>query len=161
MTKLNVSVQNYYQRIENEVQNATELLQLNTIEINYHINTHFFRQKFIEIKLKIFSIRYKKYDDKLTALNRELGKYIYTTIRKIDNKRQELLNKGLTKERIQRFHHYLADESNVGKQCTICIQDFEVGRKMMRLDCKHEFCEECIEGWFANHKTCPNCRHLF
>ena len=99
--------------------------------------------------------------DKLETLSRELGQYIYTTIQKIESKRQDLLRKGITKERIKKFHNFVADESDVGKQCTICIQDVEVGRKMMHLDCKHEFCVECIEGWFADHKTCPNCRNAF
>ena len=39
--------------------------------------------------------------------------------------------------------------------------DVEIGNKMMRLDCKHIFCQSCIEGWFADHNTCPNCRHAF
>ena len=161
LTKLNVLIQTYYQRKENEIQNSTELHQLDTIEINYHINTNFYRRKFLEIKQKNLNVRHKIYEDKLNALDRELGQYIYTTIQKIENKRRDLLYKGLTPERIQKFHHYSADESDAGGQCSICIQEFEVGRKMMRLDCKHVFCKKCIEGWFADHKTCPNCRHLF
>ena len=99
--------------------------------------------------------------DKLETLSRDLGQYVYSTIQKIENKRKDLLCRGLTKERIKQFHHFVADESDVGSLCTICIQDVEVGRKMMRLDCNHEFCKKCIEGWFADHKTCPNCRNAF
>ena len=68
---------------------------------------------------------------------------------------------GLTAERIQQFYYFEADESLVGQQCTVCTEDIEVGRKIMRLDCKHVFCQVCIEEWLADHNTCPNCRHIF
>ena len=71
--------------------------------------------------------------------------------------------KGLTPQRIQQFDKFTADESFVGDQCVICMGDIEIGRNMMRLDCdgQHTFCQVCIERWFANHKTCPICRHAF
>ena len=70
---------------------------------------------------------------------------------------------GLTAERIQQFKHFESDESLVDDQCSICMEDIEVGRKMMRLDCEgqHEFCQNCIKRWFADHNICPNCRHIF
>ena len=71
------------------------------------------------------------------------------------------LHKGLTAERIQKFHKFEADDSLVGEQCAVCKDDIEVGRKMMRLDCKHQFCQPCAEGWLANHNTCPVCREVF
>ena len=77
--------------------------------------------------------------------------------------RINLMQEGLTPERIQQFDHFQADETQVDGQCSICIEDFEVGRRLMRLDCDghHVFCQVCIEGWFADHKTCPICRHIF
>ena len=70
---------------------------------------------------------------------------------------------GLTRQRIQQFEKFTADESHVGDQCVICMGDIEAGRNMMRLDCdgQHTFCQVCIEGWFADHNTCPICRHKF
>ena len=70
---------------------------------------------------------------------------------------------GLTAQRIQQFEQFQADESVVDHQCAICMGDIEAGRNMMRLDCdgKHIFCQVCIEGWFADHNTCPVCRHQF
>ena len=75
----------------------------------------------------------------------------------------DVQQKGLTPARIQKFHQILADESIVGERCSICQDDIEVGRRMMRLDCdgQHVFCQDCVEGWFADHNTCPNCRHIF
>ena len=73
------------------------------------------------------------------------------------------LDKGLSPERIQQFLQFEADESHVGDQCQVCLEEFEVGRLMKQLDCggRHFFCSGCIDQWFANHKTCPICRHNF
>ena len=70
---------------------------------------------------------------------------------------------GLTPKRIQQFEQFTADKSFVGEQCVICMEEIEIGRNMMRLNCDghHTFCQVCIERWFANHKTCPICRHEF
>ena len=68
-------------------------------------------------------------------------------------------------EKLQQRDHqfFTADETHVGDQCSICMEDIDVGRRMRRLTCdgQHYFCQECIEGWFAEHKTCPLCRHKF
>ena len=70
---------------------------------------------------------------------------------------------GLAPQKIQRFNQFTADMSIVSDQCAICMGDIETGRNMMRLDCdgEHTFCQVCIEGWFAEHNTCPICRHTF
>ena len=70
---------------------------------------------------------------------------------------------GLSARTIRRFPLLTADESHVGDQCSICMEDIDVGRRMRRLTCDghHCFCQECIEGWFFEHKTCPLCRHVF
>ena len=71
--------------------------------------------------------------------------------------------RGLLPQRIQKFEQFTADESFVSDQCVICMEDFEIGRNMMRVDCdgQHTFCKVCIEKWFTEHKTCPVCRHEF
>ena len=70
---------------------------------------------------------------------------------------------GLTQRRIERFRLFVADETHVSDQCSICMEDIDVGRRMRRLTCdgQHYFCQECIEGWFTEHNTCPLCRHIF
>ena len=80
--------------------------------------------------------------------------------------RQILVNlqqQGLSSGVIKIFSCFTADQSHVGDQCSICMENYDIGRNMMRLDCdgKHVFCQVCIEGWFADHKTCPLCRHMF
>ena len=73
------------------------------------------------------------------------------------------LPQGLTSERIEKFEHFTADESLVGEQCLICMNDLEFGMEMVRLDCHvdHILCKVCVKKWFKNHKTCPTCRHAF
>ena len=77
-------------------------------------------------------------------------------------KKNEVI-KGLSPERINQFHQFEAGESNVGDQCQVCLEQVEVGRLIKQLDCegRHSFCSVCIDQWFANHKTCPICRHVF
>ena len=76
--------------------------------------------------------------------------------------RQQLdISRGLTPERIQKFEQFDADESMVGKRCIVCMNDLEIGTKMIRLDCHvdHYFCKVCADRWFKDHSTCPLCRH--
>ncbi|KAJ2907343.1 RING finger domain-containing protein [Zalerion maritima] len=43
-------------------------------------------------------------------------------------------------------------------ECTICIQDVELGEEMVVLPCTHWFHEDCIMHWLREHGTCPICR---
>ena len=52
---------------------------------------------------------------------------------------------GLKPETVQQFHLFQANQSLVIDQCSICMEDIELGRKMIRLDCKHVFCQVCIK----------------
>ena len=72
-------------------------------------------------------------------------------------------SQGLSPERIDKFEHFTADESLVGEQCLICMNDLEIGMEMVRLDCHvdHILCKVCVDKWFKNHKKCPTCRHAF
>ena len=47
----------------------------------------------------------------------------------IQDKKNEL-DKGLSPERIQQFLQFKADESHVGDQCQVCLEEVEVGRLM-------------------------------
>ena len=102
---------------------------------------------------------FKDYSDLVDIDEHELLELIPGADEETEDEEQQSLNP----QRIQQFETFQADESIVGDQCVICMGDVEIGRNMMRLDCdgKHAFCQVCIEGWFANHKTCPLCRHAF
>ena len=55
--------------------------------------------------------------------------------------------KELSPARIQQFYQFEADESHVGNQCQVCLEEVEVGRLMKQLDCggRHSFCSDCID----------------
>ena len=119
----------------------------------------------LELKIIITDDEYIK--QKLTQFIEELDQFTV----QLDEQCSIFINianaiikeQGLTSKRIQQFEKFTADESFVDDQCVICMEDIEVGRNMMRLDCdgQHTFCQVCIEGWFATKKTCPTCRHVF
>ena len=115
----------------------------------------------IKIKQAILkeSSTYDKFRQKASETIHRLTD-IFTNLQQQHNENQQ---QGLTQERIRRFQLFMADESNVGDQCSICMEEIDVGRRMRRLDCdgQHAFCQVCIEGWFAGHNSCPLCRHKF
>jgi hypothetical protein len=43
-------------------------------------------------------------------------------------------------------------------ECTICIDDMNVGDLAAFLPCKHWFHEACVVLWLKEHNTCPVCR---
>ena len=44
-------------------------------------------------------------------------------------------------------------------QCSICLEDFDMGDHFILLKCKHGYHEHCIRQWFSERNTtCPLCR---
>jgi len=43
-------------------------------------------------------------------------------------------------------------------KCTICLEDYTVGNKVVTLPCLHIFHEKCIKKWFGEKSTCPVCK---
>ena len=119
--------------------------------------------KYYSRKTNVAKIKMHRFNIELNNLSKQIGESFSYLQTKSNLLLMDLMRKGLSPERIKQFDYFKADESLVDEQCSICMEDFEVGRNMMRLDCdgRHMFCQVCIEGWFADHKTCPICRHLF
>lgn len=45
-------------------------------------------------------------------------------------------------------------------ECTICLEEFEVGASMARLECFCRFHKKCIQDWFVDHPgRCPVHQH--
>ena len=104
----------------------------------------------------------ESFKNKIEDIKRDVDQKGVELVGLVEAKIKEL-DKGLSPERIQQFLQFEADESHVGDQCQVCLEEVEVGRLMKQLDCggRHSFCSVCIDQWFANHKTCPICRHVF
>ena len=66
--------------------------------------------------------------------------------------------RGLTPDRIERFSTFNADQKSVDDGCAICIDGVEINKLMIRLECNHLYCNECISKWFENNTSCPVCR---
>ena len=108
---------------------------------------------------------------KLSTINDKFRRKVNETFDRLQNiiinlpeqQQNEVQQNGLAPRRIRRFRLFIADETHVGRQCSICMEDIDVGRRMRRLTCdgQHYFCQDCIKGWFAEHNTCPLCRHKF
>ena len=48
---------------------------------------------------------------------------------------------------------------NDGKaECSVCMENVEVGDEVTMLPCKHWFHGECVGAWLQEHNTCPHCR---
>lgn len=43
-------------------------------------------------------------------------------------------------------------------QCSICLEEVQVGENKYMLHCKHQFHPECIFKWMKDSKKCPICR---
>ncbi|KAL5569817.1 hypothetical protein UlMin_026392 [Ulmus minor] len=43
-------------------------------------------------------------------------------------------------------------------QCSICLDDFEIGSEAKQMPCKHRFHSGCILQWLELHSSCPICR---
>ena len=70
-------------------------------------------------------------------------------------------SEGLSLDRIEKFTTFNADQKTMDEGCSICISDVEINKLMIRLDCNHVFCRECIIKWFEKKVTCPMCRKVY
>ncbi|KAK9122495.1 hypothetical protein Sjap_012097 [Stephania japonica] len=43
-------------------------------------------------------------------------------------------------------------------QCSVCLDDFEIGGEAKEMPCKHKFHAACIMPWLHLHSSCPVCR---
>ena len=43
-------------------------------------------------------------------------------------------------------------------ECSVCMDNVEIGDEVTMLPCNHWFHEQCINTWLKEHNTCPHCR---
>ncbi|EON63618.1 hypothetical protein W97_02846 [Coniosporium apollinis CBS 100218] len=42
--------------------------------------------------------------------------------------------------------------------CSICMDEVNIGELVTQLPCRHWFHEQCVTMWLSEHDTCPHCR---
>ncbi|KAI4343340.1 hypothetical protein L6164_010701 [Bauhinia variegata] len=47
---------------------------------------------------------------------------------------------------------------NENLQCSVCLDDFQLGSEAKEMPCKHRFHSGCILPWLELHSSCPVCR---
>jgi E3 ubiquitin-protein ligase RNF115/126 len=54
------------------------------------------------------------------------------------------------------------DEEMLGAEhkaeCSICMDEVNIGEEVTVLPCKHWFHHQCVSAWLGEHDTCPHCR---
>jgi E3 ubiquitin-protein ligase RNF115/126 len=54
------------------------------------------------------------------------------------------------------------DEEMLGAEhkaeCSICMDEVNIGEEVTLLPCKHWFHHQCVSAWLGEHDTCPHCR---
>ena len=68
--------------------------------------------------------------------------------RTIDNLGEIIGEQNLTKEMLEKGEQ---------KNCSICLDDFVVGDKIIYLPCFHYYHAKCIEKWTKSSDKCPLC----
>ena len=43
-------------------------------------------------------------------------------------------------------------------ECSICMDEVNIGEEVTELPCHHWFHHACISAWLGEHDTCPHCR---
>ncbi|OCK84299.1 hypothetical protein K432DRAFT_389635 [Lepidopterella palustris CBS 459.81] len=43
-------------------------------------------------------------------------------------------------------------------ECSICMDEVNIGEEVTELPCHHWFHEQCVGMWLGEHDTCPHCR---
>lgn len=71
--------------------------------------------------------------------------------------------RGLTKDQIdnlstRNYGNASAEEGEISKICSVCINEYVAGNKLRQLPCMHEFHFHCIDRWLSENSTCPICR---
>ncbi|CAN8232331.1 unnamed protein product [Cochlearia groenlandica] len=67
-------------------------------------------------------------------------------------------NKLIVNSLPRKIYHKMTSSNGDAQICTICLEGFNDGERVVTLPCGHEFKEECIVNWFQINHVCPLCR---
>ncbi|KFK43767.1 hypothetical protein AALP_AA1G170200 [Arabis alpina] len=59
---------------------------------------------------------------------------------------------------LNRLFSYRCGDEN-GSDCVVCLSKLKKGEEVRKLECRHVFHKQCLEGWLQHlNFTCPLCR---
>lgn len=61
------------------------------------------------------------------------------------------------KEAVEAMPKVKIEEKSI--QCSVCLEEFEIGNEAREMPCKHVFHGDCILPWLELHSSCPVCRY--
>jgi E3 ubiquitin-protein ligase SHPRH len=125
----------------------------------------------LEKELDLFRVcmnRRLEYYRQLQALSDQVAPYRdeLVAVLDIDELKRQVSQENLAEQKLSslrtkgRFFLHLRNESNMEepKICVICQSSFDDGVLTV---CGHQYCTECIQMWYSEHRTCPVCKkHL-
>ena len=130
--------------LKNQITEIKEKLYDNNVNLDYIIT------EFESIKETFKAFEVEAYYDILNSYNQEV---------KIQN--DILVKEYYYKYVMKKQETFKYNNKKCNKtDCPICLEDFENGRYVTKLKCRHYFCTKCIEKWFKESVTCPYCKRI-
>ena len=66
------------------------------------------------------------------------------------------LDIGLGRENIEQYGCKITITEEI--ECSICLNNYEIGSEFYNMKCMHSFCKICAELWFESRSFCPLCK---
>jgi len=51
-----------------------------------------------------------------------------------------------------------SDIKAIHECCVICLTNYVIKSKVIKISCGHEFHFDCLKQWFHKNSSCPKCR---
>ena len=122
-----------------------------TGEVLYHINALWFTDTQFGLLCSDCEACYDAMVDDEAALERRLGGDFDDNDKDEEDSVPTDVIEALPRRTFVRFFRQAAP-------CAICLDEPTTGLILVRLPCRHEFCEPCITEWLKRKNACPQCR---
>lgn len=73
---------------------------------------------------------------------------------------RKICKKKIVKTGTREKNIYKMISSTDDQKCTICLEEFNDGGRLVTLPCGHDFDDDCIIKWFETSHVCPLCRFV-
>ena len=72
-------------------------------------------------------------------------------------------DRGVTPAVLEKLESVKIEDNSelLGEKCTVCLETFQKGEKVIILECKHSFHSNCILRYFHSNNKCPHCRREY